>query len=143
MEVTSRKKMMFELSLKLGLRQDHLSPYYPPTNGKVEVVNKYLKTIHQRKVNAIKTNKDIILYPTLWAYQTVVKTATDFSPFQLVHGLEAVLLIECEIPSLKITIEILPDSSELEACLFHLENLYEQRGDATTTNEAHKKQVNS
>jgi hypothetical protein len=80
-----------------------------------------------------------MLYPYLWAYRTVVKTATGFSPFQLVHGLEAVLPIECEIPSLKIIIEILPDSSELEAHLVHLEHLDEQHHDVTTANEAHKK----
>jgi hypothetical protein len=42
----------------------------------------------------------------------MVKTSTIFSPFQLVHGVESILLIECEIPSLKLEIELLPDTSE-------------------------------
>ena len=37
-----------------------------------------------------------------------------FSPFQLVHGVEAVTLVECEILSLKIAIHVLPDITELE-----------------------------
>ena len=43
-----------------------------------------------------------MLYPSLWAYRTNVKTATGFSPFQLVHGVEVVTPIECEMlyPSL-------------------------------------------
>jgi hypothetical protein len=34
--------------------------------------------------------------------------------------------IECEIPSLKIMIELLPDTTDLEVCLVHLEQLDEQ-----------------
>ena len=66
-----------------------------------------------------------MLYPALWAYRTNVKTATGFSPFQLVHGVEVVTLIEREIPSLKIAIHVLPDTTELEERLVHLEHLNE------------------
>ena len=64
-----------------------------------------------------------------------------FSPFQLVHEVEAVTSIECEISSLKIAIHVLPDTSELEERLVHLEHLDEQRRDALTTNQAHKNRV--
>ena len=43
-----------------------------------------------------------------------MKTATGFTPFQLVHGVESVFPIECEIPSLKLDVELLPDTSSLE-----------------------------
>jgi len=36
-----------------------------------------------------------------WAYRTSTKTAMSLTQFQLVHGVKVVLLIECEIPSLK------------------------------------------
>ena len=55
----------------------------------------------------------------------MAKTATRFSPYQLVHGVEFVLPVECEIPSLKLAIEHLPDTSALEECLVHLEQLNE------------------
>ena len=84
-----------------------------------------------------------MLYPTLWAYQTNVKTTTGFSPFQLVHGVEVVTPIECEIPSLRIVIHVLPDMTELEERLLHLEHLDEQRRDVLTTNQAHKNRVKS
>ena len=64
-----------------------------------------------------------------------------FSPFQLVHGVEAVTPIECEIPSLKIAIHVLPDTTELEERLVHLEHLDEQCRDALTANQAHKNRV--
>ena len=53
----------------------------------------------------------------------MVKTTTGFSPYQLVHGVESVLPIECKIPSLKLAVDILPDTSALEECLAHLEQL--------------------
>ena len=79
-----------------------------------------------------------MLYPTLWAYQANVKTATNFSPFQLVHGVEFVTPVECEILSLKIGIHVLPDTTELKEHLVHLEHLDEQCRDALTENQAHK-----
>ena len=66
-----------------------------------------------------------MLYPALWAYRTTVKTAIDFSPYQLMHGVESVLLVECEIPSLKLAVELLPDTSTLEEHLVHLDQLNE------------------
>ena len=66
-----------------------------------------------------------MLYPALWAYRTMVNIATDFSPYQLVHGVESVLPVECEIPSLKLAMEFLLDTSALEECLVHLEQLDE------------------
>ena len=64
-----------------------------------------------------------------------------FSPFQLVHGVEAITPVECEIPSLRIAIHVLPNKIELEERLLHLEHLDEQRRDVLTTNEAHKNRV--
>jgi len=82
-----------------------------------------------------------MLFSTLWAYRTSVKTATGFTPFQLDYSLEAIFLIECEIPSLKLAIQLLPETSALEARLVELKQIYETRRDATTTNEAHKRHV--
>ena len=55
--------------------------------------------------------------------------------------MESIFPIECEIPSLKLAIAILPKSSSLEEHLLHLEHLDEQHRDAATINEAHKKRV--
>ena len=82
-----------------------------------------------------------MLYPALWVYQTNVKTSTGFSPFQLIHGVEFVALIECEIPSLRIVIHVLPDMNELEEHLLHLEHLDEKCRDELIANQAHKNRV--
>ena len=113
-----QNSMMTELTTMLGFRQEHSSSFHPQTNGQVEAVNKTLKTILKHTINPTRSNWHIILYPTLWAYRTNVKTATGFSPFQLLHGVEAVTPVECEIPSLKIAIHVLPDTIELEECFY-------------------------
>ena len=82
-----------------------------------------------------------MLYPTLWAYRTAFKTATSFSPYQLVHGVESILPVECEIPSLKLAVELLPDTSPLEERLVHLEQLDEQCRDALVALEVNKHRV--
>ena len=55
--------------------------------------------------------------------------------------MESIFPVECEIPSLKLVVELLPETSSLEERLVHLEHLDEQRRDAATMNEAHKKRV--
>eukprot|EP00253_Pinus_taeda_P006767 PITA_06767 len=63
--------------------------------------------------------------------------ATGFTPFQLVYGLEATLPIECEIPSLKLVVELLP----VKERLLYLERLDETRRLASLAIEAQKKRV--
>jgi hypothetical protein len=132
-----QNQMMTELTSKLGLQQEHSSPYYPQANGQVEAVKKTLKTILQRTINSTKSNWHLMLYSELWAYRTFVKNTTGFSPFQLIYEPEAVLPIKCQIPSLKLAVQLLPDTSPLEEQLVYLE----QRRDAALANEAHKHKV--
>lgn len=79
-----QNQKMSELALKLGFWQEHSSPYYPWANGQVEEIKKSLKIILKRMINKARSNWHIMLYLTLWAYQMSVKTATHFTPFQLV-----------------------------------------------------------
>jgi hypothetical protein len=80
----------------------------------------------------------MMLYPAIWAYLTSIKHSIGFSPFQLVHGIELILPIECEIHSLKLEIELLHDTSDLEERLVHLECLDEERQDSFMTIEENK-----
>ena len=57
----------------------------------------------------------------------------------MVCGLEVFLPIECEIPSLKLAVEILPNTSVEEEQFLYLTNLDENRRDVALANEAHKK----
>lgn len=48
----------------------------------------------------------------LWTYHTTVRGATQFTPFSLVYGCEAVLPFEIQIPSLQIVLASGMDKEE-------------------------------
>ena len=136
-----RDYMMVELTSTLGLHHDGSTPYYPQANGQVEVMKKVFITMLQHTIGMHKSNWHLMLFSALWAYRTSIKDATGFTPFQLVYGLEATLPIECEIPSLKLAVELLPNTTPLEERLLYLEQLDETCHLAASVIEAQKKQV--
>eukprot|EP00253_Pinus_taeda_P032364 PITA_32364 len=69
--------------------------------------------------------------------------ANGFTPFQLVYGLEAVLPIECEIPSLQIAVQLLPATSKEEKHLLYLAQLDENRHNDALVVETHTKRMKS
>jgi hypothetical protein len=135
--------MMSELTEKLGLRNENSTPYYPRANGKVEVINKVLTTIFRRMVGIHKSNWHTMLFSTLWAYWTSVKSVMGFTPFRLVYGIESILSIKCEIPYLKLDIKLLPNTSAKEECLLYLMQLDETRRGVALVIETQKKHVKS
>jgi transposase InsO family protein len=76
-----RNFMMSEFTKKLGLRHENSTPYYPQANDQVEAINKVLITMLRRMIGIHKTSWPTMLFSSLWAYQTFVKSATDFTPF--------------------------------------------------------------
>ena len=82
-----------------------------------------------------------MFFSALWAYRTSAKTVTGFTPFQLVYVLDVMLPIECEIPSLKLVIELLPATSKEEKFFLYLEQLDETWQTAALAAEAHKKLI--
>jgi hypothetical protein len=79
-----------------------------------------------------------MLYQALWSYRTSINTSIVFYPFQLVNGVDSILPIECEIPSLILVVMLLPDTSDHEKHLIHQESLDEQRRDSSTAIEVNK-----
>lgn len=45
------------------------------------------------------------LNPALWAYRTSIRTPTGATPYALVYGAEAILPLEVEIPSLRVSLK--------------------------------------
>ena len=79
--------------------------YYPQANGLAESTNKTLKGIFRKIVNAHKKNWDCKLRLALWAYKTIFLTSIGTTPFRLAFGLEAVMPIQFETPTLCIQIQ--------------------------------------
>ena len=80
-----------------------------------------------------------MLFSALWDYRTSPIIAIGFTMFHLIHGIESTLPIECEIPTLLTTIELLLDIAPMEQCLLTLESLDEDRWSSFKHNEASKK----
>jgi hypothetical protein len=82
-----------------------------------------------------------MMFLALWAYQTSIKSSMGFTHFQLVYGIEAILSIECEITSLNLAIELLPNTTAEEEHLLYLMQLYKTRHDAMLVIETQNKRV--
>ena len=95
----------------------------------------------QRMIGVHKRNWNLILYSALWAYRTSVRNATGFTPFQLVYRMESILPVQCEISSLKLTVDLLPNTSEEEVCLLNLIHLDEMIFEAQLANEVQKRHI--
>ena len=67
------------------------------------------------------------MFSALSAHQKSTKNDIDFTLFHLFHGVESFLLIEHMIPSLCLTIKLLPDTSSLEKWLLMIERINEDR----------------
>ncbi|XP_039682835.1 uncharacterized protein [Medicago truncatula] len=105
--------MMKELCDDFKIQHHNSSPYRPQMNGAVEAANKNIKKIIQKMVVTYKDWHEMLPY-ALYGYRTSVRTSTGATPFSLVYGMEAVLPVEVEIPSLRVLMEA--DLSEAEWC---------------------------
>jgi hypothetical protein len=88
-----RNFMMSKHTEKLGLHHDNSTPYYPQANGQVKGINKVLITMLRRMIGIHKKSWHTMLFLALWAYRTSIKSATRFTPFRLVYGVEDILPI--------------------------------------------------
>jgi transposase InsO family protein len=88
------------LTNKYLIKHRKTSPHHSKANGQTEKTNGLLCQILTKTISSSATNWDDKLWSALWAYCTAYKVTTQFTPFQLVYGQEAILPIEFEIPSL-------------------------------------------
>jgi hypothetical protein len=82
--------------------------------GQVEIALEILKTMLQQTFDKKRSNWHHIIFSILLAYRSSINTTTKFTPFHPIHGVEVVLPIKCEIPSIHIVIELLPNTFILE-----------------------------
>jgi hypothetical protein len=81
------------------------SPYHPRANGQTKKTNGILCKILTKTIAGSATDWDDKLWGALWAYRTTYKVITQFTPFQLVYGQEAILPIEFELHFLRVAID--------------------------------------
>ena len=103
--------MVTEVCTRFKIKHHNLASYRPKMNDAVEAANKNMKKIIAK---AIETYKDwhAKLPFALHAYQTGVQTSTGATPYSLVYGMEVILPIEVEIPSLQVLREVELEEAE-------------------------------
>ncbi|XP_050387237.1 uncharacterized protein LOC126803477 [Argentina anserina] len=110
-----------KLSKKFYFKLHFSSMYNAPTNGLAEAFNKTLCNILKKTVSKKQKDWHEKLGEALWAYRTTYQTATNATPYSLVYGVKAMLPLETEITSLRITLQedpslwrtrLTPDSSQ-------------------------------
>jgi len=98
------QKETHELLQRYSMVHHLSSPYRPQTNGAVEAANKNIKKIlHKTAYSYIDWHEKLPL--TLWGYRTLVRSSTGATPYSLVYGMEAMLPVELEVPSLRVAME--------------------------------------
>jgi hypothetical protein len=119
---------MEEMTKLFKINHRKTTPYHPQTNGHTERVNQTLVRILRKTVMDSKRDWDAKLAAALWAYRTTYKVTTRATPFALMYGVEAILPIKFEVPSLRVAInERLDTSKSLKDRLERLEALSEAR----------------
>ena len=96
---------MNKLCAHFNFKQHNSSMYNAPANGLVKAFNKTLCNILKKVVNRSKKDWHDRIGEALWAYRTTFRTMTQVTPYSLVYGVEVVLPLECQIPSLRIAIQ--------------------------------------
>ncbi|KAL0319614.1 UNVERIFIED_CONTAM: hypothetical protein Sradi_5222900 [Sesamum radiatum] len=120
-----------KLCQKFGLKQRNSSMYYVVANGLAKAFNKTLCSLLKKVVAKSKRDWRERIGEALWAYRTTVRTTTQSTLYALVYGIETVLPLEQQIPSLRIAIqEGFTEEENAHIRLEELEALYEKRLEA-------------
>ncbi|XP_060200582.1 uncharacterized protein LOC132628835 [Lycium barbarum] len=132
-------KLMTKVCDLFGFKQRNSSMYYAAANGLAEAFNKTLCNLLKKVVSKSKRDRHERMEDALWAYRTTYRTPTQAIPYSLVYGVEAVLPLERQIPSLRLAIqEGLTDEENARLRLEELEALDEKRLEAQQSLECYQ-----
>nr|GEU94953.1 reverse transcriptase domain-containing protein [Tanacetum cinerariifolium] len=89
-------KKFAKVMLKYGVTHRLATTYHPQTSGQVEVSNRSLKRILERKVGENRASWSDKLDDALWAFRTAFKTPIGCTPYKIVYEKACQLPIELE-----------------------------------------------
>ncbi|MCO5610337.1 hypothetical protein L7F22_064573 [Adiantum nelumboides] len=98
-----RRGLLIEVCEELKVSHRHSTPYYLQSNGLVEKTDGIIAGIIRKMVESKPKRWDNFLDGAIWTYKTTYRDATQFTPFHLVYGQEALQSIELNIPTIKLT----------------------------------------
>ncbi|PKI49450.1 hypothetical protein CRG98_030182 [Punica granatum] len=92
-------KVINELCAQFRIKHRNSSPYRPQMNA-----NKNIKKIIEKMMVNYKDWHEMLPFALL-AYRTSIHSSIGSTPYSLVYGMEAVLPVEVEIPSMRVLVE--------------------------------------
>ncbi|PKI67264.1 hypothetical protein CRG98_012336 [Punica granatum] len=95
-------------------------------NGAVEAPNKNIKKIIEKMTVNYKDWHKMLPFALL-AYRTSIRSSTGATPYSLVYGMEAVLPVEVEIPSMRVLAESKLKEAEWAKQCYEQLNLIDER----------------
>ncbi|XP_070020751.1 uncharacterized protein [Nicotiana sylvestris] len=105
--------------------------YNAAANGLVEAFNKTLCNLLKKVISKSKRDWHDRMEEALWSYRATHRTPTQATSYVLVYGVEVVLSLERQIPSLRLAIqEGITDEENARLRLEELEALDEKRLEA-------------
>ncbi|XP_059277686.1 uncharacterized protein LOC132031802 [Lycium ferocissimum] len=132
-------KLMNKICDLFGFKQRKSSMYHAAANGLAEAFNKTLCNLLKKVVSKSKRDWHERMEEALWAYRTTYRTPTQATPYSLAYGVEAVLPLERQIPSLRLAIqEGLTEEENARLRLAELEALDEKRLEAQQNLECYQ-----
>jgi len=81
-----------------------LTAYNPTANGLAEAFNKTIIKLLKKFVSSSKRDWNEKLGECLWAYRITIRTPTGNTPSSLIYKCEAVIPLEIQMPSLRVTL---------------------------------------
>lgn len=96
--------MMDFLCAQFKINHQNSTAYRPKMNGAIEAANKNIKKILQKMIETYRDWHEKLPF-ALFAYQTSIRSSTKATPFSLVYGMEAILPVEIQVPSLRVLME--------------------------------------
>ena len=113
---------------ELGIKNHYSSPGHPQANGQTEVINQILLKLIKARLEGAKGAWPEELPRVLWTYRTTARTLMGETPFKLIFGIEAVILVEVGMSSLRQ--KHYDDHSNDEKLQLALDCLSKVKGDA-------------
>jgi len=87
-------QQLSKLCTELGIKHVFTSIEHPQTNGQVESVNRVLLRGLKRRLDKAKGTWAEEVPRIVWAYRTTPQSTTKETPFSLVYGSAAMILVE-------------------------------------------------
>ena len=84
---------------ELGITNRYSTPAYPQGNGQAETVNKVIVNGLKKRLDDAKGKWVEELPHVLWTYRTTPCRSTGETPFSMIYGAEAVILLETGFPT--------------------------------------------